>query len=144
MKTTANEPRSERRSAPRAGATAGAAKTFFDELESRGHEQLLGNAAGTVRFDLVDGKTTRHWLLTLNKGDVSVSQSNAEADCVVRGDRAVFDGMASGRVNAMTAVLRGMLHVEGNVELLVLLQRLFPAPPRRGRKQASRKAARRR
>ena len=51
--------------------------------------------------------------------------------------------MASGKVNAMAAVLRGDLAVEGNAELLVLFQRLLPGPPRRRRKLASTAAGRR-
>jgi len=103
---------------------------FFGELGRRGHEPLLEKATGTLRFDLVDGKRTDRWLVTVKKGDVAVSQRNVRADCVVRADRALFDGVAGGEVNAMAALLRGAMGVEGNVELLVLFQRLFPGPPR--------------
>ena len=37
---------------------------------------------------------------------------------------------AKSEVNAMAALLRGAMGVEGDVELLVLFQRLFPGPPR--------------
>jgi len=103
---------------------------FFGELGRRGHEPLLEKATGTLRFDLVDGKRTDRWLVTVKKGDVAVSHRNVRADCVVRADRALFDGVAGGEVNAMAALLRGAMGVEGNVELLVLFQRLFPGPPR--------------
>jgi putative sterol carrier protein len=108
-------------------ATAG----FFDELGRRGHEPLLEKGRGTVRFELDDGGRTDRWLVTLEKGDVSVSRKNVAADCVVRADRALFDAMARGEANGMAAYLRGELVVEGDPELLVLIQRVLPAPERR-------------
>ena len=103
---------------------------FFDELGRRGHEPLLENGRGTIRFDLADGSRTDRWLVTLNGGDVSVSRRNVAADCVVRADRAVFAAMARGETNAMAAYLRGEVVAEGDPELLVLMQRLFLAPKR--------------
>ena len=102
---------------------------FFGELGRRGHEPLLGNATGSVRFDLVRGDDTDHWLVTVNKGDVTVKNAKAEADCMVRGDRSLFDGIVSGKANAMSAVLRGEVLAEGDLDLLMLVQRLFPGPP---------------
>lgn len=102
---------------------------FFQDLGTRGHEPLLEKATGTVRFDVSNGKRTGHWLVTIKKGDVAVSQKNARADCVARADRAVFDGIVKGEVNPMAALLRGTLSAEGDPELLVLFQRLFPGPP---------------
>ena len=101
---------------------------LFGELGSRGHESLLGNASGVVRFDLVDGEKTDRWLVTLDKGSVSVSRKNAAADCVVRADKTLFDAMAVGEVNALAAYLRGGLALESDPELLVLIQRVFPGP----------------
>ena len=111
---------------------------FFDELDRRSHEPLLEKASGTLRFDLADGKRTDRWLVTVKKGDVAVSHRNVRADCVVRADRALFDGVAGGEVNAMAALLRGAMGFEGDVGLLVLFQRLFPGPPRsRSRRHAA-------
>jgi putative sterol carrier protein len=101
---------------------------FFRELGSRGHEPLLGNATGVVRFDLVDGERTDRWLVTLDRGNVSVSRKNVTADCIVRADKTLFDAMAVGDVNALAAYLRGELALEGDPELLVLIQRVLPGP----------------
>lgn len=108
---------------------SGAISDFFADLGRRGHEALLGNATGSVRFDLVRGDDTDHWLVTVNKGDVTVKNAEAEADCIVRLDRSLFDGIVRGKANAMSAVLRGELLAEGDLDLLMLLQRLFPGPP---------------
>ena len=59
-----------------------------------------------------------------------LDRRNARADCVLRTDKALFDGIARGEVNAMAAILRGELAFEGDVQLLVLFQRLFPGPSR--------------
>jgi len=105
-------------------------KTFFDGLAARGHEPLLENDSGTLRFDLVDGRRVEHWYVSIDKGDVTVSHEDATADTVLRVDRSLFDQIASGRRNAIAATLRGELVPEGNLSLLILFQRLFPGPPR--------------
>lgn len=106
---------------------------FFEALAARGHEPALAKVTGTVRFDLRDGgaRPVRR-LITITKGDVVLSHRNAKADCVVRVDRTLFDGIASGETNAMAAFLRGAIDVDGDRGLLLAFQRVFPGPPRRG------------
>jgi putative sterol carrier protein len=105
---------------------------FFEQLEARGHEPVLEKSTGTVRFDIKDGRRTARWLITIQKGDIAVSRANAKADLVIRVDKALFDGMATGRANPTAALLRGDLTTEGDVGLLTSFQRLFPGPPRKG------------
>jgi predicted lipid carrier protein YhbT len=109
---------------------ADATAALFDELSRRGHEPLLDQAAGRVRFELFDESQTDVWLVTLNKGDIAVSREPLDADCVVRTQKTVFEAIAAGKVNAMAAVLRGALTVQGDPELLLRFQRLLPAPVR--------------
>jgi putative sterol carrier protein len=104
---------------------------FFNALKERGHEPMLEKTTGTVRFDIKNGKRTERWLVSLDKGDITVSRKNAAADCVVRGDSDMLERIASGEVNAMAAILRGAISVEGDSTIAVLFQRLFPAPPKR-------------
>jgi putative sterol carrier protein len=108
---------------------------FFEELGRRGHEPLLEHATGTIRFELAQGKRTERWLVSVRKGDITVSHENGEADVVVTADEALFDSLVSGKQNAMAALLRGAVGVEGRVQLLVLFQRLFPGPPRSRRRR---------
>jgi len=108
---------------------------FFEDLDARGHEPLLEKATGTLRIDLSNGKRRVRWLVTVKKGDVTVSHANAKADCVVRVDQALFEQMITGKMNATAALLRGLVAVDGNAQLLVLFQRLFPGPAN-GRKQS--------
>jgi putative sterol carrier protein len=111
-----------------ASMTSDPTAEFFDNLARRGHEPLLGNASGSARFDLRAGTRTERRLVTIEKGNVTLSRRNAAADCVLRGDRALFDRIATGERNFMAAVLRGEVALGGDPKLLVLLQRLFPRP----------------
>ena len=112
---------------------------FFDELAARGEEPLLRKASGRTRFDVVDGKRTIHWLVSLERGKIAVSKQNASADCAIRTQKAVFDKVASGTLNAVAAVLRGDMAIEGDWRLLVRMQRLFPSSPRSLRTAARRR-----
>jgi putative sterol carrier protein len=103
---------------------------FFTGLAERGHEPLLEKAKGSLRFELVDDGRRARWLVEIDHGDLAVSHRNARADCVIRAERALFDRLATGEENAVAAVLRGDLGIDGNRQLIVLFQRLLPAPPK--------------
>lgn len=108
---------------------------FFDELGRRGYEPLLRKVKGSVRFDLVHGKQIERRLVTIDKGNLTASRRNVAADCVICADRALFERVATGELNAVAALLRGELAVDGDWRLLVLVQRLFPGPPKAGTKR---------
>jgi putative sterol carrier protein len=109
---------------------------FFADLAGRGDQPLLRKATGSMRFDITSGRRTRRWVVRVDKGALEVTEGGADAACVIRADQAVFDKLASGRLNAVAAVLRGDIEVAGDWRLLVRLQRLFPSPPRRRRRTA--------
>jgi len=102
---------------------------FFGALARRRHEPFLEKTSGTVRLDLSSGDRIDHWLVSINRGDLTVSNRNAEADCVIRTDKETFDRIASGEANALATFMRGAMELEGSAELLVLFTRLFPGPP---------------
>jgi hypothetical protein len=112
---------------------ADATNEFFEGLEARGHEPLLENASGSLRFDTTDNGRRSRWFVEVAKGDLKVSHRNAKADCVVRGDKALFDAIVVGKENAVAAFLRGAITVDGSRQLLVQFQRLFPGPPRKAK-----------
>jgi hypothetical protein len=84
---------------------------------------------GKVRIDVASGDRTDCWLVSINKGDLAVTNQNVDADCVIRTSKEVFDRIASGEANASATVLRGAMDIQGNAEMLILFQRLFPSPP---------------
>ena len=100
-------------------------RAFFKRLSEQ-HQPMLQSMMGTVRFDIADGERTEHWHLHIRKGDVTVAHEDGEADCVLSADIGTFDEILSGRMNAMAAVLRGAVRMDGKVVLLTALQRLFP------------------
>ena len=107
---------------------------FFEALADRGEEPLLRKATGTARFEIVDGKRTLRWFVSVDKGQLSVSRRGAGSpDCVVRVDKQLFDRIATGKENAVAATLRGDLAIQGDWRFLVWMQRLFPGPRRRRR-----------
>jgi predicted lipid carrier protein YhbT len=102
---------------------------FFAAINQREHEPLLEKVSGTVRADIVSGDQVEHWFVSIDRGAITVSNQDLEADCVFEADKATFDRIASGEANAVALVMRGAVAVKGNAELLVLFQRLFPGPP---------------
>ena len=98
---------------------------FFAELGEKRHVRLLEGASGTVLIEITDGETVERWYVTIKRGDVSVSSKGSEPDCVIRADEAIFEAILTGETNAIPALLRGRLEVEGRVSLLVALQSLF-------------------
>jgi putative sterol carrier protein len=102
---------------------------FFESLSRRTHDPMLEQAVGTIRFDLARSDGVDRWFVAVDKGDFAVSHQRRRADCTVRAAKRLFDRVAGGEVNAMAAVLRGAIEVDGDAEFLTLFQRLFPGPP---------------
>jgi len=103
---------------------------FFADLEQNDHQPLLEKATGSLRFELTQGNGVERWRIDVRNGDVAVSHKAGAADCVLRAPKPLFDKLASGRDNAMTALLRGALTVEGDPDFLLAFQRILPSPPR--------------
>ena len=104
---------------------------FFDELGRRGHDPLLERVSATVRFDVGGEASVDHRLLHIDRGDIRVTSEDVPSDCTVIIGEELLDEIILGRTGAMPAFLRGALLVEGDPEVLVLVQRLFPGHPAR-------------
>jgi putative sterol carrier protein len=102
---------------------------FFERLSAGGPGTLPPRTSGSLRIDLGSGASTERWFLTIGKDAVSVSHRNAKADAVIRTSKDLFEGMVTGKVNAMAGALRGVVSLEGDPTLLVLFQRALPGPP---------------
>ena len=99
---------------------------FFEELAERGYDPSFANRRGTVCIELTTGTESEPWLVTIDHGDVTVFQGTGSADCTLRGSKELFEQVFTGKVNAVAAVLRGAIAIEGDSQLLILFQRLFP------------------
>ncbi|WP_165945738.1 SCP2 sterol-binding domain-containing protein [Micromonospora sp. KC606] len=106
-----------------------AIRKFFNALERHGHERLLKKTNGTIRFDLERDHEVDHWFVEIRGGTVRVSQQNRNADTVIHSDTTFFDRMARGEAKPLPAWLRNDITFEGQLRLILLLERLFAPPP---------------
>lgn len=113
---------------------------FFERLGSQ-PQPLLAGITGTMRVDVDDRGSTRHWYLDIDKSTVAVSSRDADADAIVRVHRSVFDRVITGEANALAATLRGQLTVEGDPRLMVAFQRIMPGPPKAAKTPTSTKGS---
>jgi putative sterol carrier protein len=100
---------------------------FFDRLARHGAPQF-GTTTATIRIDLDRGNAIDHRLITVDRGQIRISSSDVNADAVLHTDPELFDRLVQGDVNPVVSLLRGLWQAEGDTELIVLFQGLFPAP----------------
>lgn len=105
-----------------------ATAAFFDGLRQQDYQPALAHKSGVVRIELDDNGRSERWFVAIDDGHVKVSKRNQAAESTIRTDKQLFDRLATGRANAVTAVLRGAMTLEGDWNLLVVFQRLFPSP----------------
>lgn len=93
------------------------------------HPDLPETTSGTLRLDIHENGHTEHWYLTIDRQNVEVTRSAADAELVIRADRDVFDRLAAGHRHIASALLTNELTAQGNLRLLMSLRRIFPGPP---------------
>ncbi|SCE71378.1 SCP-2 sterol transfer family protein [Micromonospora coriariae] len=96
------------------------------QLDSGRRGDLPETTSGTLRLDAREDGHTEHWYLTVADQHVRVTKSSDEADLVIRAAPEVFDRLASGETHVAMALLRNELTARGNMQLLMLLRRIFP------------------
>jgi alkyl sulfatase BDS1-like metallo-beta-lactamase superfamily hydrolase len=99
---------------------------FFEHLAETGADPLLRPVTGTIRFDLTADGRTEHWRVALKAGVMTVGRGGDAADATVAMSRDLFDRLATGQANLMTAILRDEVQTAGNLGLIVRFQRVFP------------------
>ncbi len=95
---------------------ADATAEFFDALAERGHEPLLERRRARCGSTSETGRRRSAGSSPSSRATSRSRARIARADCVVSADKALFDGIASGKTNAMAALLRGAMSVEGDVQ----------------------------
>ena len=101
---------------------------FFDGLRQRDYQPALARKSGVVRIDVDDSGRTERWFVAIDDGTVKVSKRNQAADSTVRVDKQLFERIVTGKANPVTALLRGAVSLEGDWNLMLVFQRLFPSP----------------
>lgn len=105
--------------------TLDSAEDFFTSIGVNRHVPRLARCHGAVRFDIMTPDGVDSWRVDIIKGEVTATRDRSPAEAVVRAEKAIVDGVVRGDVNPVAATLRGVLVVEGNWDLLLLIQRLF-------------------
>ncbi|HET9214203.1 MAG TPA: SCP2 sterol-binding domain-containing protein [Gaiellaceae bacterium] len=103
---------------------AASAREFFQDLAARtagGSERTRGLTA-SYRFD-VDGAGS--WRVDVDDGAVTVTESDAAADCVIGVSEEMLLGIVSGRQSPMGAFLMGRIRVDGDAGLAMRLRDLL-------------------
>jgi hypothetical protein len=102
---------------------------FFAALDQPGHLAIFEGDSASVRLDVLDGKKTERWHISMAQGDVAVTRGGGPADATVRVERRHLEAMVTGRMNAEAAFLRGLFACEGSAGALMMFQRCLPGPP---------------
>ena len=104
---------------------------MFEHLAERGHIDVLDKVRGTLRFEIADSEPCEQYFVTITDGDIHVvpGAGTEPPSCLIRGSQAVLEKVARGEMNAIAAVLRGELVIDGDLQLLMSVQRVFPGPP---------------
>jgi hypothetical protein len=102
---------------------------FFERLDQSRPSELSPKVRATMRFDLTSDGDVRHWFLDFENGTVRVSMEEREADCVINGDRKLFDGFVEGESNIFSAWFRNEIGLAGDAGLMSVLRHIMPGPP---------------
>jgi ubiquinone biosynthesis protein UbiJ len=101
---------------------------FFEGLRQHDRQPALARRSGIVRIDVDDDGRQERWFVAIDDGTVKVSKRNQSADSIVRVEKQLLDRIVTGNANAVTAMLRGEVSLQGDWNLLIVFQRLFPSP----------------
>jgi hypothetical protein len=102
---------------------------FFTALAAPGHLATFERESATLRFDVADGEKVERWHVAVSDGDTTVTHRKEPADVVVTIDKDRMAELVTGRLNAMAALLRGLLVYDGSAAAAILFQRCLPGPP---------------
>jgi hypothetical protein len=105
------------------------AREFFATLASRGHDPRLVGTSGTWQFDL-DGRSA--WSVKVDHGAFSVAEGLLPAETTARfqlsEEELVRLANGDGHENLLTALLRGVIHLTGELRFAQKLWGLVPLP----------------
>ena len=101
--------------------TPASAREFFTQLEERIDPDRTRGMSATYRFEIENAGT---WRLEVADGRVSVTESDAAADCVLRASEEIFLRIVRGEQSPTTAFMTGKVRIEGDVGLALKLREL--------------------
>jgi hypothetical protein len=105
------------------------AREFFATLASRGHDPRLAATSGTWQFDLAGGGA---WSVKVDHGAFSVAEGLQPGSTTARFKLSEKElirlANGEGHENLLTALLRGVIHLDGEFRFAQKLWGLVPLP----------------
>jgi putative sterol carrier protein len=102
--------------------TASTPRDFFAELPSKIDAERIRGAHASYRFD-VDGAGS--WRVDVEDGRVNVTETDADADCVIKMSQATFMRIVRREQSPAVAYMTGTVKVEGDTGLALRLRDFF-------------------
>ena len=94
-------------------------REFFESIRANVDPARLEGVTASYRFDVED---TGSWRIAIADGELQISESDEDADCVIRASEKTFEKIARGEQNPATAVMLGRLKIEGDMALALRLK----------------------
>ena len=100
------------------------AREFFRDLAARpgGRSERTRGLRASYRFEIEDAGS---WVVRVDDGAVSVEESDAAADCVMKASERTFLRIVNRELNAMAAYLTGKVKISGDQGLAFRLRDLL-------------------
>lgn len=95
---------------------------IFDEMQAGVDPERLRGQRASYRFDVAG---VGSWHVDVDDGAVSVTRSDADADCVIETDEQTFLKIARREQNPAVAYMTGKVKVRGDTGLALRLQDFF-------------------
>lgn len=103
-------------------SAAASARELFEGLEARIDPARVAGKQVSYRFDISGAGS---WRLELANGKATVTESDAEADCVIETSEDVLLRIVSGDQNPALAYMTGKIKVQGRTDLALGLRDLL-------------------
>jgi putative sterol carrier protein len=101
---------------------AGSVQEFFDGLAARADAEKTAGMNNSYLFEI---EGAGQWLVSVQDGNVSVSEGSGEADTTITTSEETMLAVISGEQNPTTAYMTGKLKIKGDMGAAMKLQKLF-------------------
>ena len=101
---------------------ADSVQEFFDGLSTRADAEKTAGMNNSYLFDI---EGAGQWLVSVNDGNVEVTEGGGEADTTITTSEENFLAISRGELNPTTAYMTGKLKIKGDMGAAMKLQKLF-------------------
>ena len=95
---------------------------FIDGLSTRADAEKTAGMNNSYLFDI---EGAGQWLVSVNDGNVEVTEGGGEADTTITTSEENFLAISRGELNPTTAYMTGKLKIKGDMGAAMKLQKLF-------------------